>query len=197
MTFIERRLNEGRTPARFWQYGWTGFFAANAALQGYMVIKSSDGDHEVRYTVGAVKSAAALALMLLRPLPAVKGAAPLEAMPADTPGQREARLSAAEDLLETNARRARERTSWKRHLGATAIHFIGGGTIAAAGDLSDAVVSNLTGIALSQFHIWSQPYRAIEDLDDYERAFPDQRPPDEPDWELTPIQGGLGVTIRF
>nr|MDJ0888394.1 hypothetical protein [Desulfobacterales bacterium] len=172
LLFIERRLNEGRGSARGWQHGWSGFFAASTALQGYMAIKSSSGDNEVKHAVGAVKSAAALALMLLRPLPAVKGAAPIEAMPSGTPEQRVARLAAAEDLLETNALRARERKSWKRHSGAVAVQFVGSSAIAAIGDLKDAAVSNLTGIAISQIHIWSQPRRAIDDLADYERDFP-------------------------
>lgn len=197
LMFIEQRLNAGRTSARYWQYGWSGFFAASAAVQGYMVIESNDGDNQTKYAVGAAKSAAALALMLLRPLPAVKGAAPLQAMPDGTPDEKAARLEAAEDLLKTNARRARERKSWSRHLGAVAVHLIGSGTIAAVGDFKDAVLSNVTGIALSQIHIWSQPRRAIDDLADYERDFPAPPSPEELSWELTPIRGGLGVTIHF
>nr|MDJ0991672.1 hypothetical protein [Desulfobacterales bacterium] len=64
-------------------------------------------------------------------------------------------------------------------------------------DFKDAVLSNVTGIALSQIHIWSQPRRAIDDLADYERDFPASPSPEELSWELTPIRGGLGVTIHF
>ncbi len=197
LAFIEERLNAGRTSARYWQYGWSGFFAANMAAQGYMTFNSNDGDNQAKYAVGAVKSAAALALMLFRSLPATEGAAPLEDMPTGTPDQKEARLTAAEDLLRTNAARAGERTSWTRHLTAVGIHLIGSTTIAAIGDVQDAAVSNFTGIAISQVHIWSQPRRAIDDLNDYERAFPDPPSDETVSWELTPIQGGLGVTFRF
>ncbi|MDJ0722715.1 MAG: hypothetical protein QNJ04_13865 [Desulfobacterales bacterium] len=197
LRFIEQRLNDGRGSARRWQYGWSSFFSASTALQGYMAVKSSNADNEAKYTVGAVKSAAALALMFLRPLPAVKGAEPIGTMPLGTPERKAARLAAAEELLETNARRARERKSWKRHSAAVAVHFIGSGAIAAFGDLRDAAVSNVTGIAISQIHIWSQPHRAIDDLSDYERAFPDPPAPEEFTWELTPIRGGLGVAIHF
>ncbi len=197
LRFIEHRLNEGRTRARLWQYGWSGFFAANTAFQTYMAFESNDSDNETKYTVGAVKSGAALALMLLRPLPAVKGAAPVAAMPTDSPDQKAARLKAAEDLLEANARRARERKSWARHLASIAVHFIGSSAIAVIGDPKDAIISNITGIAFSQAHIWSQPHRAIADLEDYRQTFPDAPPKDELSWELTPLRGGLGVTIRF
>lgn len=197
LAFIEQRLNEGRTSARTWQYGWSGFFAASAVLQGYNAIQSNNSDNETNYTVGAIKSSAALALMLVRPLPAVDGAAPLQTMPSSTPEQKEARLKAAEYLLHTNARRAHERTSWSRHLMAIAVHFIGSTAIFALGDAKDALVSNLTGVAISQAHIWSQPSRAIDDLADYERQFPTAAASDETTWQLTPIRGGLGITIRF
>ncbi len=87
LAFIEERLNAGRNGARYWQYGWSGFFAASAAFQGYKAIDSDSSDNEVNYAVGAVKSAAGSTLMLLRSLPAAKGAAPLQDMPANTPDQ--------------------------------------------------------------------------------------------------------------
>ena len=197
LAFIEERLNEGRNSARYWQYGWSGFFTASAAFQGYKAIESNDGDNQLNYAVGAVKSAAGLTLMLLRPLPAVKGAAPLQDMPADTSYQKEARLKAARDLLHTNARRARERKSWKRHLMGIAVNLVGSAVIASFGDAEDAVVSGLTGIAINQANIWSQPWRAIEDLADYEREFPAVPETNEAAWRLTPMKGGIGITIPF
>ncbi|MBL0714555.1 MAG: hypothetical protein JJV98_12730, partial [Desulfosarcina sp.] len=80
LTFIEQRLNAGRASARYWQYGWSGFYAASTTFQGALAIRSKNADNEANYTVGALKSAGGLALMLLRPLPGVKGADPLQAM---------------------------------------------------------------------------------------------------------------------
>ena len=198
MAFIEERLNEGRTHARYWQYGWSGFFAASAAFQGYKAIESDSSDNEVNHAVGAVKSAAGLTLMLLRPIPAAKGAAPLQDMPATTRDQKEARLEAARDMLNTNARRARARKSWTRHLTGIAVNLIGSAVIASIGDTDDAVISGLTGIAINQANIWSQPSRAIDDLADYQKAFPAVSETNDVSWQLTPIAGGgLGVTIRF
>ena len=197
LAFITERLNAGQTSARAWHYGWSGFFAASTALNIYAAHRSNSSDNETQYTVGALKSAAGLALMLLRPLPAVKGAKPVEALPAGTPSQKAARLQTAEDLLRQNARRAKERKSWARHLGAIAIHFIGSTAIAALGDFQDAVISNATGIALSQFHIWSQPYRAIDDLAAYEREFPAAPAGESASWQLTHIPGGIGIAIRY
>ena len=197
LAFITERLNAGQTNARAWQYGWSGFFAASTGFQLYLVHRSNDSDNETQYTVGAIKSAAGLAMMLLRPLPAVKGAQPVEDMPAVTPSQKADRLQTAEDLLRLNARRAHERKSWLRHLASIAVHLVGSTAIAALGDIKDALVSNATGIAISQLHIWSQPYRAIDDLADYERAFPAAVSNEEVRWHLTQIPGGLGISIQF
>ena len=197
LAFIEQRLNAGQPGARRWQYGWGGLFAANAALQGYMAIKSNSDDNQVSYTVDALKAAGALAFLLLRPLPAVDGAEPLEAMPAETLEQKKTRLEAAENLLYTNAQRARERTSWSRHLLAVSVHLVGSTAILALGDVQDAVKSNITGIAISQAHIWSQPWRAIDDLTAYEQQFPTNPAAVPRSWELSSIPGGLGITINF
>ena len=197
LRFIEQRLNAAKPGAQRWQYGWTALFAANTAFSSFIAIRSSSGDNEAQYTVEAVKSAGALALMLLRPLPAVDGAEPLAAMPDTTLEQKTARLEAAEDLLRTNAKRARERTSFTRHLLAVTVHLVGSTAIAALGDVRDAAISNLTGIAVSQVHIWSQPWRAIGDLEAYERQFPTASTAEALSWQLTPIPGGLGVTIHF
>ena len=197
LAFIEQRLNAGQPGARRWQYGWSGLFAANAAYQGFMAIKSNNGDNQVSHAVDAVKSAGALALMLLRPLPAIDGAAPLEAMPAETLEQKNARLQAAEALLQNNAQRARERTSWSRHMLSIGVHLVGSSAILALGDVQDAVKSNITGIAISQAHIWSQPWRAIDDLTAYEQQFPTTPTAASRTWELSSIPGGLGITIHF
>ncbi len=64
------------------------------------------------------------------------------------PYQKEERLKAARDRLDTNARRAQERKSWTRHLTGIAVNLIGSAVIASIGDMDDAVISGVSGIAL-------------------------------------------------
>lgn len=116
MSFIAARL-AGQTPnARYWQYGWTGFYAASAAAQGLLAVDTDDNDDEVNYIVGAVKSSGALAQMLIRPLPAVESSARLQAMPSESREERIRKLERGEALLRENAARAAGRSGWKRHL---------------------------------------------------------------------------------
>jgi hypothetical protein len=112
LSFIAARL-AGQTPnARYWQYGWTGFYAASAAAQGLLAVDTDDNDDEVNYIVGAVKSSGALAQMLIRPLPAVESSARLQAMPSESREERIRKLERGEALLRENA----ARSGWKRHL---------------------------------------------------------------------------------
>jgi hypothetical protein len=67
LKFIELRLGELNPRARYWQYGWTGFYAGTAVGQVALAIDQDDNDDQTSYTVGAVKSAAGLAQMLIKP----------------------------------------------------------------------------------------------------------------------------------
>jgi hypothetical protein len=46
LAFIEERLNTGRSIARLWQYGWSGFFAGSIARHGYLARRSDNPDHQ-------------------------------------------------------------------------------------------------------------------------------------------------------
>lgn len=167
LAYIEARFAAARPGAGTWQHGWTGFHAASAAAQGLLAIDADDSDEEVYYLVGAAKSAGALSQMLIRPLPSVQGTNRFEAMPSGTRAERIARLAAGEDLLRENAARAGTRTAWKRHLIGIGANLLGGTLIAAFGDGDDALTSTLLGIAVSEANIWTEPSRAIADLEDY------------------------------
>jgi hypothetical protein len=132
--------------------------------------------------------------MLLKPLPALRGAEPVLSPSMEEPGDR---LEAAEALLRENARRAEERTSWKRHLIGIAANLMGGAAIVAFGDTSDAVVSTLTGIAISEAAIWSQPKRAMNDLEDYENRFQRRHAIDRRNWQISPILAGAVIIVCF
>jgi len=106
LRFLDNRLQELKKPSSYWQYGWSGFYGVSGAVQLYKVIDENDSDDEVKYFVGAAKSAGALAMQLLKPLPVVEGMNAYEQMPSDTKEQKLARLEQAESLLRREAIRA-------------------------------------------------------------------------------------------
>ena len=197
LRFIEQRLDDGRRHASYWQHGWSGFYAISGALQGASAIRTDDGDNRANSIVGATKSALALTTQLLQPLNARLGADEIRAMPGDSRADRLNQLGRGEDLLRQNAGRAGERTMWKTHLTSLAVNLAGGAAIWAFGDGKDALISVASGIAFSELSIWTQPGRAITDLEDYENKFSGNHSQKKFSWHLIPGKQGAGVGINF
>ena len=195
--FIERRLDEGQLSAQVWQYGWTGVFGVGMVAGAAQAAMADDGDERVYQIVGAVKSAGGLAQMLTDPLPARLGAEPLRKVPDGTPEGRLQRLALGERQLIDNAARAESRYSWRLHLEGVTTNAIGGAVIYALGDSTDALVSTLSGILVGELQIWTQPWRAISDLDDYRAAFPSTMASRGIEWQLRPTLHGVEMAFRF
>ena len=197
LRFIEQRLDEGRRHANYWQLGWSGFYAVSGAVQGASAIRTDDGDNRANYIVGATKSALALTTQLLRPLNARYGADEIRAMPGESRADKLSQLERGEDRLRQNAERAGERTMWKTHLISLAVNLAGGAAIWAFGDGKDALISVASGIAFSELAIYTQPGRAITDLEDYENKFSGYHSQKKFSWHLIPSKQGVGVGINF
>ena len=197
LEFIETRLAGLNPNARYWQYGWTGWFTATTVGQAVIAIAGDDNDDRINFTVGAFKSAAGLAQMLIKPLPAVTSSARFQTMPSQTRAERMRRLEQGEALLRENADRARQRYTWKRHLPGVGVNLLGGAVIAAYGDSTDAVISTLVGIAVIEANIWTEPKRALTDLEDYRNNFGNARRASARNWRLVPMRGGAALHINF
>ena len=104
------------------------------------------------------------------------------------------RLAVGESLLMTSVQQADTRYDWSRHLVGIGTNLVGGAAILALGDSRDALQSTLIGIAVGEAQIWSQPWRATDDLRDYRSAFPDAS---GTGWELRPRGPGVELVLRF
>jgi len=107
------------------------------------------------------------------------------------------KLEQGEALLHENASRALQRYGWKRHVIGIATNLVGGAVIAAYGDSTDAVTSTVLGIAVSEANIWSEPARAVTDLEDYRNNFRDAQRTGVRNWRLVPMSAGVAVHISF
>jgi hypothetical protein len=195
--FLEERLEAGRLSAQGWQYGWTGVYGVTTTLSAVQTLLADDADDRVYNLVGAVKSAGGLAQLLLDPLPARLGAAAMQEVPATTRRGRLERLAVGERQLFVNAARAEQRYSLRRHLEGVTTNVIGGAVIWAFGSSSDAVVSTLSGIAVGELQIWTQPWRATGDLEDYRNRFTNGSVMGDAGWQLRPRPGGVELALRF
>jgi hypothetical protein len=197
LKFIETRLGGLNPNARRWQYGWTGFYAVSTLGQAVAAIDADDNDDETNYIVGAVKATGALTQLLVKPLPAVKSYDRFQSMSAQTRAERLLRLEQGEALLQENADRARQRYGWKRHLIGIGANLLGGAVIAAYGDSSDAVTSTVVGIAVSEATVWTEPARALTDLEDYRNKSWSAQRSGERSWRIVPTLAGAALHISF
>jgi hypothetical protein len=196
LSFLEERLDAGRPTALAWQWGWTGLYSASLTANLAWAIVAEDGSERVRAIVDATKSAAATIQMLtlLRdPLPATAGARPMRGVAGSGRAAMLERLAAGERQLAASAASAATRYHLRRHLAVIGANLLGGAAILALGSRRDALQSSLIGLAVGEAQIWSQPWRASGDLEDYRAAFP----PRGIAWQLQPRGTGVALTVRF
>ncbi len=191
--FIEERLDAGKQHAQYWQNGWTGFYAASALAQTVFWLDADNNDDSINYIVGALKSTGGLIDILLRPMPGRYGAGEIRGLE----GCSFDKLGRAEDLLQTTARRAQEKTTWKPHLKVLGVNLIGGAVILAFGDGGDALLSTAMGIAVGEANIWTQPTQPSTDLRDYQGRFVGMQAQNARRWQLLPFPGGAMVRVSF
>jgi hypothetical protein len=197
LRFVEERLDAGRRHASYWQQGWISFYSISALAQGVFAVSEDNKDDRVNNLVGAVKSTGGALDMFLRPLPGRHGADEIRAAEGNRRERMLHKLLQAENLLQRSAQRAEERTSWKRHLTVLGVNLAAGAVIWGFGDQDDAVVSTAVGIAVGEANIWSQPWRAQSDLQDYQKLFSEIPSKIEVRWDVLPIPGGAVLRVSF
>lgn len=196
LKFLDARLNELNRPSSIWQYGWTGFYGVSSGVQLYKGIDENDSDDEIKYYVGAAKSAAGVALFLLKPLPIIVGLDDYRNLPKDTKAQKLARLREAESLMQHEAIRADNRYNLKPHLMTIGLNLLGGAVIAAFGDSDDAIESTAVGIAIGEAAIWSHPKASQKHWDAYQHKF-NHKDKNAWDWKLIPGHKSIALQVKF
>ena len=196
LQFLDSRLQALKKPSSYWQYGWSGFHGTAGAVQLYKAIDENDSDDEVKYYVGAAKSAGALAMQLLKPLPVVEGMNAYEQMPSDTREQKLVKLEKAESLLQREAIRANSRYTLRPHMLIVGVNLVGAAIIAALGDSDDALESTALGIAIGQASIWTQPSASIKHWDSYQQKF-NSADKKALDWRIIPGHKSIALQVNF
>ncbi len=186
LSYIERALSSARPAARTWWYGWLSAYSAGTVAQWSLAgahwndTKPEDGSPVARRVrdrgfaedmlVGGATTALGLGAMLVDPFVPAYGGKALKRLPDTTPDERRVKLLRAEEVLRRCA--ARE----KRGRGLTT-HLLNLGANAAAGIVTaaafhrpwtDGLVTFAAGEAVSLLNIFTQPRRAVRDLEGYE-----------------------------
>ena len=197
--FIEDRLEQRRPYATWWWRGWTGFYGIGTVVESVQAGIEDDRGKRADYTVSAVKAGFGFGRLLFYPITAKEGADPMRAVdPVDESACRE-RLRIGEELLRTNAHDSESRWSWRRHAANVGINVIGGVIVAEGFDESRGWRSMGIGIAVGEAFILSIPWKADDDLAEYQQRFgSDGVPAVKPvSWSIAPSLGGLQLQMTF
>ena len=218
--YIENALRSAQPHARTWWYGWIAGYSAGAIVQGSLAIahwndvkpdKNSPNAPKVRdrrfaedMLVGSATFALGVGGLLIDPFLPATSAKKLQLIPEATPEERRSKLLQAEELLRRCARREKDGRGWGTHL-------LNIGANAAAGLVTtlafhrkwyDGLITFAAGETVSLVNIYTQPRRAIRDLENYEAgSFKRQEAffyePPRRQWEIGLSPGGFSVVFRF
>jgi hypothetical protein len=199
MRFIEGRLEDGQNYARYWWYGWTGFYAASMVVASARAGTEDDSGERADQIVNAVKALTGTVRNLIQRPTARLGADPVLGMPVGSEVDCQQRLGRGEELLRESAEEARERYSIPLHVGIVLFNVAGGVIVAQGFDEPDGWRSAGIGIVVGEIAHWSHPWRQASDLEEYERRFPpDGVPRPAPvSWGIAPIAGGAALRVSF
>jgi hypothetical protein len=172
LRFLTEKLDGGVRNNLAWYAGWSSFYGVAIVVQlgrlGYAVDDAERAD----LIVSASKATIGVVSRLVRPPHAIYGTRELRGMRERTAEERWRKVVRAESLLARNAKESDERYSWLAHTINLALN-IGGGLIVWLGyhDFARGAGSAAVGIAVGEVQIWTQPWRAKRDWQDYQRRF--------------------------
>jgi hypothetical protein len=213
---IESALKAGQPRAETWWYGWIGAYYTGALAGGILAAsrwtdrKIEDGETvpDRKFAEGMLVSGATLVLgvggLIIDPFTPAYASDKLRPMPENTAEERLAKLEKAEELLRQCARRERSGRSWSIQLLNAGANAAGAVALKAAFHQSwgSALVSFASGEAISLLNIFTQPMRAVRDLNDYEAKYLGKAGsatpmPAERKWTLSAWPGGLTLSFEF
>jgi hypothetical protein len=180
--------------------GWTGFYGLGTVVQSVRAGTQGDESKQADLAVSAVKALIGTTRLAFWPPNARRGAEPMHAVAVSDESQCRERLRIGEELMRKNARESNWRWSWLPLTINVGLN-VAGGIIIHEGwdDPSRAWRSAGIGIAVGEAMIFSHPWKAGNDLAEYDSKFgtsPDLSPK-KISWGVAPRPGGLALQVAF
>lgn len=208
LSFIENALHSAQPRARAWWYGWIGGYSAGAIIQGGLSAanwnKKDKKDFAEDMLVGSATCALGVGGLLIDPFIPAYASRRLRPIPESTPEERRAKLLKAEELLRECALREKEGQGWLTHLLNLGANIAGGLVTVYAYDRpwSEGLVTFAISESVSLLNIYTQPRRAIRDLNNYEIKYQGGKGipitgPGEGHWIFSVCPSGFTVLIQF
>ncbi len=196
IAFIESKLDEQEFHAKWWQRGWTGFYATGVVVSSVQAGTTNSADGQADFIASAIKGVGGVARMTLAPHPGRMGAGDIRSMASATRADKERKLAAAESRLLAIAKRSEQRWSWKAHGFNVALNTVSAGIVWAFAD-KEAAGRNLgLGIGFGTANILSAPWKGDDYLEEYQTQFSGRA---SAGWNLAvrPTAGGAKIELQF
>ena len=220
LSYLEGALSSARPAARAWWYGWIAAYSVGTVSQLSLAgahwndTKAEDGSPDARRVrdrgfaedmlVGGATTALGLGSLLIDPFVPAYGSKALKRLPEATPEERRTKLLRAEEILRRCAAREKEGRGLKTHLLNLGVNAAAGIVTAAAfhRPWTDGLMTFAAGEAVSLLNIFTQPRRAIRDLNEYEAMLRGERgglasAPAGRDFYFGLSPRGISLGIRF
>ena len=166
--FIDQRLDSRKTPAQIYHWSWLAInLGPGVALNTALAVTEDAKEERSAAIVQAVYGAVGAVTQYVDPMKARYGAEPLRALPDETREQKVEKLQRGEVMLQENAARNAQRTSWVMHVGTVFMSAAAGLIVYAFGGKSDAVITGVSTLAGGELFLWTIPTGPVHDLEDY------------------------------
>lgn len=172
LTFIRQRLERTQPHAQYWTWGWLSFYTLGLGIQTTRASLATGRSAKADLTLSSIKAGIGIVGLALRLPRSRHGADDIpEADPQDPAGNRAA-LVLAENALRKDLRKAKSRRNWIAHstsiaMGLLHTIIIGFGY----DDWNRAIRNGLVSIAFGEAVIWSTPWEAEGDWEEYQATF--------------------------
>jgi hypothetical protein len=195
--FIETRLEASRQHGQIWYWSWMAVNAGSVVGLGIAAGLTNDHDAAVNNAVSAGVAALGVADLVLRPLDARLGAAPIAHLPEATHAEKLAKLERAEAQLRANAARAEDRTSVALHAANLGVATASGVIVGVLGRPRDAAISSAANLLGGIAYLLTQPAGPAEDWRAYQALVSGQARAPAVEVRLSGSRQGAGLALAL
>jgi len=179
LIYINTSLSEGQFNANLWYWGWLSGYTAAATVQLSLYFypdklnKKHPNYARQDMMAGFITTMLGIGGLAIDPMVPGYALCKYRDMPENTPEERLAKLKQAEYWLKKSAKRERDGRGWLNHVLNFAVNFTAGMVIWLGFDRPwyDFFITFGPGFAIGEAQIFTQPWRAIDDWQAYQRKY--------------------------
>jgi len=171
--YIQKVLDQGKSNANRWWYGWLIGYSAATVGQGANFFISDSKKTKQDMALGAAITFLGAAGQIIDPMTPGSAPATLRIIPENTPQERRKKLLEGKRLLQKCARREKDGRSLRTQLIVGAVNLTSG-LIVWLGfkrGIWEGLKNFALGTAVTEIQIFTQPTKAINDYANYDRKY--------------------------